>query len=262
MHRVIDLRAIRLAGHEGVSGHAGSPPWPPQVLNPHAITFISCVNDETQYQICLRYVDRLQIPSGYTVETIAVLGAASMAEGYQLAMAAAAARYKVYLHQDVHLVHQGLLPDLIDLFGTYPRLGMVGVVGATRLTASGIWWLNNLRHSYGRIWEYSRPGGLPSFLGPFNRRRLHLIRYRSVVGAYLPAAVVDGLLMATQYDIPWTNPLGGFELYDQVQALALIKAGLEVGIARQRTVWCLHWRPLREFSSEQGGHRLASFHPL
>jgi GT2 family glycosyltransferase len=57
--------------------------------------------------------------------------------------------------------------------------------------------------------------------------------------------------MATQYDLPWVNSLGGFELYDHVQALEFIKAGLEVGIARQEAVWCLHWGPPQTRSREQ-----------
>jgi GT2 family glycosyltransferase len=81
------------------------------------------------------------------------------------------------------------------------------------------------------------------------------MRFRSFVGDYLPAAIVDGFFMATQYDIPWIHPqLGfdfGFDLYDHSQALEFIKDGLEVGIARQGTVWCVHGGPLEERSGEQ-----------
>jgi GT2 family glycosyltransferase len=40
-------------------------------------------------------------------------------------------------------------------------------------------------------------------------------------------------------------------LYETVQATEFIKAGLEVGLARQETIWCIHWGPLREHSREQ-----------
>ncbi len=173
-----------------------------------------------------------------------------MAEGYQRAMESSTARYKLYVHQDTYLVHRGLLPELLHLFDTYPRLGMVGVVGATRLPAKAIWWLNNAFHCYGRLREYFRPGGFPASLY-LRRRILHFSRFRSVVGDYQPAAVVDGLFLATQYDLPWANSLGGFELYDHVQALEFIKAGLEVGIARQEAIWCLHWGPPETRSREQ-----------
>ncbi len=257
MIRTIDLRNPPLTDRAAAREGAASSGSARQSLNPRAIAFLTLVNDETQYDTCLRYIDALQIPSGYTVEKIAVHGATSMAEGYQRAMEASTARYKIYVHQDVYLVHRGLLLELVNLFRTYPRLGMVGVVGTTRMPAKGIWWVNNPFHGHGRVWVYAREGGVPmSLLG----RRLHLQRFRSFVGDYLPAVAVDGLFLATQYDMPWTNSLGGFELYDQVQALEFIKAGLEVGIVRQGAIWCIHWGPPRERSHQQRAPREVALH--
>jgi GT2 family glycosyltransferase len=249
LDRIIDLRAEPPTDRAVVSAISGSPAAQ-RSLNPRAIAFLTLVNNETQYAICRRYLDALQIPAGYSVERVAVYGATSMAEGYQRAMEASTARYKLYVHQDAYLVHQGLLPELVHLFETYPRLGLVGVVGATRLPSKAIWWLNNAFHTYGRLREYFRPGGFPASLY-LRRRVLHFSRFRSVVGDYQPAAVVDGLFLATQNDLPWANSLGGFELYDHVQALEFIKAGLEVGIARQEAIWCLHWGPPETRSREQ-----------
>ncbi len=178
-----------------------------------------------------------------------------MAEGYQRAMEMSTAQYKIYLHQDVYLMHRDVLSDLLSLFRTYPRLGMVGVEGATRLPKAVLYSVNNALHCYGRHWTYRRPGGLPSILGSANRPRLHFNRFRSFVGDYLPAVVVDGFLMATQYDMPWTSPLGGFELYDEVRAVEFITAGFEVGIARQQMTWVLHWGP-EEPTPEQRQRRL------
>ncbi len=39
-----------------------------------------------------------------------------------------------------------------------------------------------------------------------------------------------------------------------------IKAGLEVGIARQEAVWCLHWGRLEERAPEQNRMRDIEFH--
>jgi hypothetical protein len=131
---------------------------------------------------------------------------------------------------------------------------MVGVMGTTRLPASGIWWVNNASHSYGWDWLYVRLASVLrgiSLLPTSYQRRLRFQRLRSFVGDYLPAVAVDGLLMATQYDLPWIDPLGGFMLYDQVQSLEFIKAGLEVGIARQEAIWCIHWGPLEDLSDER-----------
>jgi len=241
-HRTIDLRKTPSADNKVTHGSTSSTRRDAQPLGPHAIAFMTCVNNETQYGICLRYVNALQVPWGHTVETIAVFGATSMAEGYQRAMEASTARYKIYLHQDVYLVYRGLLPELVRLFRTYPRLGMIGVVGTTRMPTKGVWWVSKF-HCFGRLWEYRRETGFPaSFLG----RRLHVSRFRSFVGDYLPAVAVDGLFIVTQYDLPWSNVVGGFMLYEQVHAAEFIKTGLEVGIARQEAIWCLHWGPLQE----------------
>jgi GT2 family glycosyltransferase len=248
--QIIDLRTTLPSDRAVTEGNGRSWQGVKQPVDPRAIAFLTLVNDETQYATCCRYLDALEVPPGYTVERVAVYGATSMAEGYQRAMEASAARYKLYVHQDLYLVNRRLLSELLHLFDTYPRLGMVGVVGATRIPPKAIWWINNAFHSYGRLREFFRPGGFPASLY-VRRRVLHFSRFRSVVGDYVPAAVVDGLFMATQYDLPWANSLGGFELYDHVQALEFIKAGFEVGIARQEAIWCIHWGPPQERSRDQ-----------
>jgi GT2 family glycosyltransferase len=226
-------------------------------MTPHGIAFITCVNDETQYGICLRYLDALLIPLGHTVERIAVFGAMSMADGYQWGMEASTARYKIYVHQDVYIVYQEQLPDLLHLFSAYPRIGMFSIIGATQFPASGKWWERNRSNCYGRTLHFVRPPqGFPAsfFVAP-NLRRLRMYRLQSFVGDYMPAVVVDGLLLATQYDVPWKDPLGGFELWEQVQSVEFIKAGLEVGIARQQAIWCVHWGPIREHFAPRGIRR-------
>ena len=255
MYRTIDFR-MTSPGLEASTGGSGNTAGVQGPLDSHAIAFVTCVDDEAQYATCLRYIDALHIPPGYAVEKVAIIGATSVADGYQRAMETSSARYKIYVHQDVYLVHRGLLRELVHLFGTYPRLGMLGVVGTIRMPAKGIWWVNKFS-CYGRLWEYRRESGFP---GSLFGRRLHFNRFHSFAGDYLPAVSADGLFMATQYDIPWINPLGGFLLYDQVQAAEFIKAGLEVGIARQEAVWCLHWGRLQERSPDQNTRRDLELH--
>src|SRR5713226_3378489 len=252
---MIDLRERSPNNREVAHENTGSLRSALRSLNPYGIAFITPVKDETQYRICLRYLDALQIPSGYTVEKIAVFGGSSIAEVYQRAMEASTARYKIYLHVDGYVVHRGVLSELLNLFRTFTRLVLVGVEGATKLPTGVLYSKNNPLHIYGRIWNYRRPGGPSALLGPANRRRLHFSRFRSFVGDYLPAATVDGFFMATQYDIPWVHPQFGFDLYETVQATEFIKAGLEVGLARQETTWCIHWGPLNEPSREERRHR-------
>ncbi|PYT52435.1 MAG: hypothetical protein DMG46_27015, partial [Acidobacteria bacterium] len=168
LNRIIDLRKTV---HDDTSAwsSSGHPHSAQRPLDSHAIAFVTAVKDETQYCVCLKHLDALQIPSGYTVERVAVLGGGSIPECYQRAMEASTARYKIYLHVDTYVVYRELVPGLLHLFKTYPALGLVGVVGSTRLPTSGIWWVNNPLYSYGRVWQNSLPGFPVSLLGPANR---------------------------------------------------------------------------------------------
>lgn len=210
--------------------------------DPRKFAFIVCVNDPAQYAVCERHIDALRLPPGFAVEKIPIEGARGMAEGYNAALRRTDARYKVYLHQDTYVRDPDLLFHLLALFQE-PEVGLVGVVGATRLPASGVWYEAGL-HSFGKVWEYRRGGGLWHLLGPFNRRQEHLMRFRPVRRPYQPVVVTDGLFLATQYDLPWREDLGfGFIYYEGPQCLEFLKAGYKVVVPHQDEVWCMHYGP-------------------
>ena len=59
---------------------------------------------------------------------------------------------------------------------------------------------------------------------------------------FIPVECIDGLLMATQYDVPWREDLfDGFDFYDVSQSFEFRKAGYTVGVPVQRDAWCIHY---------------------
>ena len=68
-----------------------------------------CVNDELYEEECIRYIKRLHVPEEYEVQQLSVLGAKSMADGYNEAMQQTDAKYKVFLHQDVFIVYKNFM---------------------------------------------------------------------------------------------------------------------------------------------------------
>jgi hypothetical protein len=59
--------------------------------------------------------------------------------------------------------------------------------------------------------------------------------------SYEWVSVIDGLLMATQYDIPWREDIiDGFHFYDKSQSLEFYKRGYEVVVPRMENTWVLH----------------------
>lgn len=232
-------------------------------MDAHRFAFITSVSDENLYTECLRHLEALEIPPGCTVEKIKVTGATSLVEAYNGAMRQSKAKYKIYVHQDVFILNRHLLADLLHLFTTYPRIGLMGVIGSTRLPKSGIWFQDGL-HCYGKVWEYRRGGGLHHLLGwwnPRNARRKRLTRYWPVRGEYVSAVGVDGLILMTQYDVPWRTDLyGGFIYYEGPHCLEFIKRGHLVAIPRQEEPWCLHWGNEQERTPEQDRRYQAEFH--
>jgi hypothetical protein len=109
-------------------------------MNDKKISFIYCTNDEILYDESAAYIRSLTVPDGYDIELISIEGASSMTAGYNEAMRRSDAKYKVYLHQDVFIIHSHFIYDMLALFGNNANIGMLGVIGAKTIPASGIWW--------------------------------------------------------------------------------------------------------------------------
>lgn len=195
-------------------------------MNEKKICFIYCVNDRTTFEESKRYIAQLDVPSGFEVEILPVEQAPSMTAGYNFAMCASDAKYKVYLHQDVFIINKRFLHHLVELFGTHPEVGMIGLVGAKSLPANAIWWESN--ELYGKIFD--------SHTGTMEQ-----LAFQEVVGEYQEVEAVDGLLIATQYDLPWREDLfDGWHFYDVSQCMEFIRNGYKVVIPKQENPWVIH----------------------
>ncbi len=195
--------------------------------NPQKICFITCVNDEEWYSECLLYLRHLRLPEGMEAEYLGIRGAASMAAGYNEGLRKSDARYKVYLHQDVLVVNKDLVPDLLKLFSD-PSIGAVGVIGCRNLPRSGIWW-DGMR-TYGRVLHACEPESVVDSV------------CQEPEGPYMEVEAVDGLFIATQYDVPWREELfTGWHLYDSSICKEIQRCGKRVVVPNQtKDFWCIH----------------------
>lgn len=189
------------------------------------ILFFSCVNDEGLYAQCVRHIRQLKVPEGFRVEIGHVQGASGMAQGYNMAMARSDAKYKVYLHQDALIVNRDFLYDIIRLFTAHPEVGLLGVAGCETLPSNGVWWEG--KRLLGKLIEC--------------RTTYNILKFADPTPPFSRVQAVDGLIMATQYDLPWREDLfSGFHFYDTSQSLEFIKAGRQVAVPAQADPWCLH----------------------
>ncbi|MDD3415226.1 MAG: glycosyltransferase family protein [Lachnospiraceae bacterium] len=193
-------------------------------MDERKICFITCVNKDTEYEECLYYLNRLHIPEGYQVEVLSIKDATSMYNGYNQAMQASDAKYKVYLHQDVHILEQDFIEKVIALFQKDPKTGMIGMVGCKEMPETGV------------MWTVKRFGGLVE-------THIFETKDRSIYDAAEDVQVVllDGLLLCTQYDIPWREDLfQGWDFYDCSQCMEFTRKGYKLVVPYQEHPWCLH----------------------
>lgn len=197
------------------------------MIDPHKICFVSCVNDENLYEECLLYLKQLQLPPTYQVEFLAVRGAVSATSGYNYAMKHSNAKYKVYMHQDLLLRNADLLDEMVVYFQRRPEVGVLGMVGCKILPASGIWW--EAETLYGEIAQCHLP------------EKIIRTAYGEIPPEVDDIAAVDGVFMATQYDIPWNESVfAGWHFYDISQCMEFHKAGYKVMILPTNTAVGVH----------------------
>ncbi|AOY78385.1 hypothetical protein BJL90_14675 [Clostridium formicaceticum] len=198
------------------------------------ICFIICVNNKRKSEKALSHINSLKIPDGCKVEKIIINDAKYLTEAYNRAMRSTNAKYKVYMHQDVYITNQNFIADIINVFQRDKAIGMIGVAGAKILPQNGL--LHQSNHKYGNLIHIPHLDGkqLPWRFGNFRNA------YETVKG-------IDGLIMITQYDVPWREDLfTGWHFYDVSQSLEFIKAGYKVVVPKMEKVWCIHDCPKSE----------------
>lgn len=195
-------------------------------LNNKKICFISCVNNERQYEENLLYINNLEIPEGYEVEKIAVRDAKSMTSGYNRAMNSSDAKYKVYLHQDTLIINKNFIRNILQVFESDEYLGLLGMIGTKQIPTTGNWWESS--SIFGKVYEN-------------HTGKMQLLSFNEVENIYESVQGLDGLILITQYDVFWREDLfEGFHYYDISQCIEFKKAGFKVGIPKQIIPWVVH----------------------
>lgn len=199
-------------------------------MNEKKICFIICTNSQLFYDECIHYIERLVVPDGYEVDVIGVTEAKSMAAGYNEAMHASDAKYKIYMHQDVFILYPYFLQAILDIFASDEQIGLIGMVGTEKIAVDGVLW-----HGYqrGNVYE----GDLEQNLEGLS---YETYQYQVNDGLWRVQAV-DGLMMITSKDVPWREDLfQGWDFYDVSQSFEMGRAGYKVVVPEQSLPWCLH----------------------
>lgn len=189
------------------------------------ICFIICVSNEIYLNECTYYIKNLKCPRDMEVDIICIRGAESMCAGYNKAMRQSDAKYKVYLHQDVFIRNQNFIHDIVKAFRSNSAIGMIGMVGGIGMPQNAVTYL---------AWN----------AGCVDTREPD-IAYRMLCAPDqkkdMEVSAIDGLLIATQVDLPWREDLfHDFDFYDVSQSFEMQRAGYKVLVPVQKEPWVIH----------------------
>ena len=194
------------------------------MLDNNKIAFISCVSNQAMYDECMFYINNLVVPKGMSVEAYGVTDASSMTSGYQYAMNLSDAKYKVYLHQDVFITNPIFIKDLISIFESNDKIGLIGMIGTTNLIEDG---LAIASWNAGAIYHNCTPSILNLDAESTNK--------------YTQVEAVDGLILCTQVDLNWREDIfGGWDFYDISQCMEMKRAGYICATPVQEKPWVYH----------------------
>lgn len=183
-----------------------------------------CVNNNDYENEQMRYINHLIVPEGYEIEVLMIRDAHSMTQGYNEGMYASDAKYKIYMHQDVFIVNENFIADMLKVFED-EQVGMFGMVGAPQLPENCIMWNGD---RVGKLYFNMIYQSGESVIG-------------EIEGTYKEVEAIDGLLMATQYDVLWREDLfTKWDFYDVSQSQEFLRAGYKVVVPNQSQAWCIH----------------------
>lgn len=191
--------------------------------NEKKVCFILCTNNELQKKECIMYLNLLEIPKGFEVEILTISDAESIVAGYNEGMNLSDAKYKIYLHQDTFIVEEKFIEKIVRVFRKDSRIGMIGIVGAERLSKDGI-----IKHEKccGNMY------GLQKKMDD---------DFEQIKKGNKQVEVIEGFLMATQYDIPWREDIvEGWDFYDVSQCMEFQRAGYKIVVPAQKEPWVIH----------------------
>ncbi len=191
-------------------------------MNERKIAFILCMTNEQEYAECKRYLDRLVVPDGFETDVITIQEAPSMCAGYNAGMQSTDAKYKVYIHQDTFIINKNFIADMLKVFED-ENVGLMGTLGARKLPSNG--------HAVSS-WDTGKV---------YHNGNNYDLGYQEKGRIYTEVEAVDGLLIATQYDIAFREDIFfEFDFYDISICMEYRRAGFKLAVANQDEPWVFH----------------------
>ena len=205
-------------------------------MNPNKFTFIICTNNQTYIDECITYINLLNVPDGYVYDIITITDATSITSGYNSGQLSTNAKYKIYMHQDVFILNRNFLFDLLTIFNSNASIGLIGLVGYKCIPPTGTMWHEKrygIKHLFGTRRSFPE--------SHYSYSDYSTYTYNLNTDGITNVVTVDGLMMITQYDLPWNEfELKDWDFYDAYQSINYLEHGYDVVVPNQTFPWIIH----------------------
>lgn len=129
------------------------------------------------------------------------------------------------MHHDTFIINKNLIEDVLTIFKSNSKIGIIGMIGANDIKNDSV--------SVGN-WEYGKVlacNGYSEVCGEF----------REIANDYETVDCVDGMFIATQYDIEWREDLFvNWHFYDRSIRMEYKRNGYTAVIPKQNIPWTIH----------------------
>jgi Glycosyltransferase like family len=147
------------------------------------------------------------------LQLITVSGERSLSKNYNQGITQSIWKTKFFIHEDVD-IRDSQIPlffKVQSLFNLFPDTGLVGLVGTTE-TPQGFWWNCKRESIVGHVFcngEYLR---------------------WNVDELYYDVKIIDGMFMATNTDVKFSEDIEGFDFYDCDYSSTIRRMGYEIKV--------------------------------
>ena len=147
------------------------------------------MTDEGAVQETLESLKTLEVPPQFSLDVLPVQGEDKF-KAYNFAMKESDAKYKIYLDENISILHKNVLSEIISVFESNKDIGAIGFSGAIQLSTHGVCF--NSAKRCGKI-SIGANKKLQDW-GDDKRK-------------FLEVEALDSFFIATQYDLTWREDL-------------------------------------------------------
>ena len=177
-----------------------------------------------QHEVCLEALKNVKWPDGYEVEVFTIDAQKPYAAQVNEVLADIVAKVKIYINDDLFLVHAQAIEELLKIFQD-ESIGMVGFLGSASLPVSGN--LMDSPYKYGAVY-------VPT------EEDFSEMRFGTAVQAAADVRYILPSFFATQWDVPWDESYEKQYYAVLAYCRAFEEEGYRIVVPLSENIWCAY----------------------